>query len=133
MSNIEPRDGIPPALSAEEWARAVQWPSDREARVWPDAAGELWDGPAPMFWGDDSAENVKLTDRPHAMAALCLYGTPEGFTHDDLATILDVALYEQNNGTYPDSSPFSDETLASLKSLHARLAALLPPPPESQP
>jgi len=69
----------------------------------------------------------------HALAALCLYGQPFGFSYEMVDTILDVALYEVENGTYPSTSPWSAETLAVLRSLASRIESLLPPAPRLAP
>lgn len=50
------------------------------------------------------------------------------FTQAEADAVLTVALYQQENGTYPDDSPFDDDTLAALKSLHVKLLAVLSPP-----
>jgi hypothetical protein len=71
---------IKPALTPEEWAKGEYRPKDRPTMClrdggvrWPD-----WNGESLAGVGGESA---------HAMAALCLYGQPFGFTRSDVEAI----------------------------------------------
>jgi hypothetical protein len=86
-------DDIKPALSAEEWGDELK---GREA---------------------DGVAHWPLVDYSrHALAALCLYGHPFGFTRADLEALADVLR-----------QPLARGTAAPLVGLSHRIAALLPP------
>lgn len=62
-------------------------------------------------------------DQRHALAALCLYQQPFGFTAADLSNLQTVEdeLWRHNSG------PHMEATADVLQHLRARIAALLPP------
>lgn len=110
-----PRDTrIEPAMTAEEWQEAF----DNE-----------W-FPMPM----NVDEEYDLTEKPHASAALCLYGQKFGFTREDVRELRKVAdLYENAKIETQDGidtiSIVLQPRIAALRSLADRIAALLPPEP----
>ena len=63
--------------------------------------------------------------RDHALAALCLYGQPFGFTPEDVALLLDLAEVVDN----PLGMDLrgGKEEFEGVLSIAARIAALLPP------
>lgn len=73
---------------------------------------------------NDLYANFSAPNDRHALAALCLYGTPNGFTHEDVGLLYDVVERADRLGLLNDPRP-------ELQSLAARLAALLPPPSSS--
>jgi hypothetical protein len=98
-----------PALSDNEWVEFG------ESKPFFDklAAGGRPFGPNRRF-----TEEQKL----HAMAALALHRHPAGFTHAELDSIETAArLYERRHG------PGDVALVAILRSLHRKVAALLPP------
>lgn len=104
---------IPPALTKEEWA----------PRVDPDIyAGQVIEA-GDVARRDDGTiilgNDLPIT-RPHATAALCLYGQPFGFTHEELGAMRDEykALWAGN-----DDHPRA----RLLHSTIEKIAALLPP------
>jgi hypothetical protein len=100
---------ISPALTLEEW---VQF---GESKAFFDmlAAGRRPYGPERRF-NDDQ----KL----HALAALALHRHPAGFTQAELTALDTTAhLYERRRG------PGDIELGAALRTLHSKIAALLPP------
>src|SRR4051812_13772232 len=82
------------ALSPAEWASYPNWPDAPPIRRVADA---------PLYY-----------PTRHGIAAANLYGTPEGFTHDDVAYLRGLA-----------SDPFLPHD-AKAASLAERIAALLP-------
>ena len=117
-------DPIPPALTPEEWST--------KARMWP-ADGDEGDAIPLGFQIDDEQGGAVVipidyegcyrqaffdgNDR-HGLAALCLYGQSFGFTRADV----DALLY-----TLDDASKCGTDD--ELRSIAARIAALLPPEP----
>ena len=68
--------------------------------------------------------NRRFTDEQklHALAALALHRHPAAFTHSELDSLETAAqLYERRHG------PGDLALVAGLRSLHAKVAALLPP------
>ena len=124
-------DEIPPALTPEQW----------EARDYRQAARELdsWAKKAEPHSADDSTEYVAklglsenacviVMNRAHdrvlvppparaALAAFALAEQPFGFSQADVVALRAAAEAAQNAGIH-----------RSLRSLAARLQALLPPP-----
>ena len=95
---------IKPALTPDWWERIP------DGGVEPKPLGNDWmalDG-----WP------VKLTR--HALAALCLYGKPFGFTPEDVELLRNAALDA-------DASDYRGADAAAFDDLAARIAALLPP------
>jgi hypothetical protein len=70
--------------------------------------------------GDELAEQV---ERPHAVAALCLFEQPFGFTRGDVELVRDCIGMEWDRGERGEM----DALEKRLESLAARIAALLPP------
>lgn len=86
---------IKPALSKEEW-------------------DEWFMKPEGAPWGLNP-------ERPHASAAICLYGQPFGLTREDVELARTAA-------EAPDQGyELSDDESRRLRSLAARIEALLPP------
>jgi len=100
---------IKPALTAEEWA----------------SPGDVFDGYVDIDRGIVDVQmggpaGLRDEDRErHALAAICLYGQPFGFTHEDLSCL---------NATM-DSLEYHGIPQPCLESLYARIEALLPPSP----
>jgi hypothetical protein len=105
----EAPDPITPALSAEEWMEF----GDSKPFFEKLAAGGRPFGPNRRF-----TDEQKL----HALAALALHRHPAVFTHRELEAVETVAkFYERRHAP-------SDVALASsLRSLHEKVAALIPP------
>lgn len=91
-------DEIKPAMTPEQWKQARRYPP----------------GVVYGFSGEDEG----VMDR-HRMAALCLYGQPFGFTREDVAQLHDWAYGCEEYG--------DRRSVPILRSLAARIAALLPP------
>lgn len=87
-------DDIKPALSREEWDKI------HELDLLPSLAEFI---------------AIREVTTPHGLAAKCLYGTPQGFTQDDVAMLRVFA-------SPPDVPPFRP-----LLFLANRISALLPP------
>jgi hypothetical protein len=91
-------DAITPALTPDEWGAAL-------------CRGDF------AYFAD--TEDVSQ----HGKAALCLYGPPFGFTHEDVELLRSIArdrvLRVAMEGPQPDEQ---------LRLLADRIAALLPPP-----
>ncbi len=86
---------VAPALSSEEWRRALSLP------------------PGVVYGFHESEGSI---DR-HALAAICLYSTPNGFTQADVDMLLRASM---------EMFSSSDRDLA--ESLQSRISSLLPPP-----
>lgn len=110
---------IPPALTPEQWASGkrsegawkIELVNDRQQHA-PDY--ELWINDV----------YVSLDDR-HAMAAFCLFGQSFGFTQEE-ATAVAYAL-EHVGCNCGDGQCHTDEHEGLLRSVHAKISALLPP------
>lgn len=100
-------DKIEPALTAEEWAAHD-----------PGAFAQSLSLALPLF---DSEGDLTS----HGLAARALYGQPFGFTREDLAVLLEATGAVQ----YSEELPLYDDhyLLVALRSLAARIEALLPP------
>lgn len=94
---------IPPALTPEEWKERTATRGQ-----WHDAVEVTGFDTIVVVRG--GAESVFPTPARHALAALCLYQQPFGFTQEDVAML-------RSPWTHPDE----------LASLAARISALLPP------
>jgi hypothetical protein len=133
-------DEIRPALTAEEWKGPpnfvggppsgipeVRWPlgGDRVRRAvyWDEVRPEVFYGELDTKTGIGGADNIQ---RPHALAALCLYGQPFGFTHEDVAALWDLHGMALNaideRGDLEDAS-VPPRAAAAI----AKIEALLPP------
>ena len=108
-------DNIKPALTADEW-------EEIEARRGDVVASE--DG---RFVRVESfGESVLLDaedDQRHALAALCLYQQPFGFTREDVQLLKERFA----NDHFFNLTPAETALSTRWRSLAARLAALLPP------
>lgn len=122
------------ALTADEWISARRRIAEYEGAGWKAPEFFLVDL-ARWYRGEPmSRESTHLAGR-HVLAALCLYGIPEGFTHEDVellnrcATNCDGTLdADDEDLVYPDGIPLRMKDVRRLTSLAARIAALLPPP-----
>lgn len=95
-------DRISPALTPEEWAKG--------GRGWRHGAV------------------INAEDR-HAVAAVCLYGQPFGFTRADVAFLQSLAAWHHKQ-TYGKAAGWRQSVLSEvveLRNLADRIAALLPP------
>jgi hypothetical protein len=99
------------ALSPEEWANLAT--GDDTGDVFLGADG----GSANLVM--DWNRCIPILNR-HGTAALCLYGTPEGFTHDDVELVREAMKSM--------SFRFNDAIAIKYSNLSLRIAALLPPP-----
>lgn len=112
-----------PALSPDEWeAWMASDETDRECARLEYCVGLRGDGMA--------VDGRYRREERHALAALCLYQQPFGFTHEDVA-LLD--RLNRDNDWQPgdargviDTSITPEDTLR-LRSLASRIASLLPP------
>ena len=100
-------DNIKPALTPEEWA---------DFRVY---------GEPVILVNADPPYHTIIPEKRHHVAAVCLHGQPFGFTREDVR-MLGEAFEMVNQRTMTDI----DETW--LRSLAARIEALLPPPPKDR-
>jgi hypothetical protein len=113
---------IGPALTPEEWA-------DTAFRK-PGPGGYLCIASGSFVVFECYDPPMLEGQKRHALAALCLYQQPFGFTHEDIALLR--KLNEAND--YAQGDRFGvldveitpDET-ARLQSLASRIASLLPP------
>ena len=108
---------VQPALTAEEWAKwlSPEMQYDREC--------DRLDYFSGSYGGGICIDGRYRDDDLRAVAALCLYGQPFGFTQEDVDAITRclesdvwITVYQ-----YEDAEP--------LESIRARIAALLPPTP----
>jgi hypothetical protein len=121
-------DDIRPALSAEEWTPRVHYKAyvgsdgGDAACIRVDGDAQRW-----MDTGDITIHNEYCIDRPHALAALCLYGQPFGFSQED------VERLERVGNDYIAWANDSDELDRNIEDgfalirLASRIRALLPP------
>jgi hypothetical protein len=98
---------IRPALTAEEWR------PDSKGMIGTSEAG-AWPGGSVEFNGEYPVE------RPHAVAAVCLYGQPFGFTREDVRLLIWANHALDDDGV-------ETETCLKFAELAARIEALLPP------
>lgn len=116
------RAAIAPALTAEEWGKY------EGGRYW-DICRELV--PDPDDWRDPTRGREV---RAHALAALCLYDRPFGFTRLDVARLRGLAASYRRvviGGPWPQVKRAREaysELSAQLTDLANRIEALLPPP-----
>lgn len=97
---------IKPALAPQEWAKELAVPASATGRGLQMADDGKTVVVEPARW-----------ERAHAVAALCLYGQPFGFTHDDVRLLRNAAA---------EWAMVSPPAIAALN-LADRIAALLPP------
>lgn len=99
---------VQPALTPEEWQRYAPW-----------------NRPLAQHVIDIAKEN------PHGAAALALHGQPYGFIWDDYYELLDnVYEIEHDYGPPQFLVPERKRQVEQLRSIAARIAALLPPKEE---
>lgn len=125
----DPHAPIPPALTPKEWQeRSVDiscglvWANLADRHAF-DGEPEANNEPPPRLVIDwNSANYQQVVGRRHALAALCLHGQAFGFTHEDVEDL-----------RWFGSAFMVPGTGASRRALNlaARIAALLPPPPET--
>jgi hypothetical protein len=124
---------IPPALSESEWRPGVVQHLQPTSPVGAYTSVTLTYGP-PSIMAALNREGQKLAlvhqeydkegkdwevrvDRPHALAALCLYGQPFGFTQEEAQAVRESA--EDDHAAY--------EHYTTLRIVAAKIAAPLPP------
>lgn len=107
---------IPPALSAEEWGEVQSWGDSDRRRLLADAC-----------YAADLAD-IGRPKPSHALAALCLYGQPFGFTAEDVAVLKQLSADKAATFRKIGLEWCLRESDA-LASLASRIAALLPPEP----
>lgn len=109
-------EGITPALTPEEWGGKAfgrhQYGLGLRAYVEDDTT----DGSVILVV---NGEWLTPAER-HKLAALCLWGTPQGFSYDDYLFLMQVAQ---------DHRPQRPRRAEHLERIAARIAALLPPEP----
>ena len=112
-----------PALTPEEWAEMEYdatvdnapygWQAGESGHVWTNITGDI------LYVRDgDSVCRIKSPGMRHAVAALCLYDHPNGFTQSDVQLLRDVA---DNSGAW------TDQNRDRMTIVAAKIAALLPP------
>jgi hypothetical protein len=107
---------IPPALTSaippEEWtAQLARTPEERRKH---------------LLWARDEVDAFGYLTI-HGLAALALYGQPFGFTQEDVARLERAAsVLEWYDAEHPPLSD-TEHDPDGLRSLRARIAALLPP------
>lgn len=135
------REGVKPALTAEEWHSGPMGDGSSvggvavrgQVRMERDYAHDRWG--VVVTNGADFA-GVYTPDGQHALAALALYGQPFGFTWEDwdlLREIVQEAYFGGYDGVgwSPRWDMSSTDYGALVDRLADRIAALLPPRPES--
>ena len=120
-------DTIKPALTAEEWATPVNKYGQRHFFDWSDGTTATWMADGSLFVNSNGAvydsEAQEVRESRHAVAALCLYGQPFGFTREDVALVLDCIGMEFDRATVTEARDLTQR----LNHLANRIAALLPP------
>ena len=123
-------DDITPALSPEEWA--ARRPTPHEETPQDGAAAEWIIGPAlnevngvVMEYVEEGCFRHMDLEPRHAIAALCLYGQPFGFTREDLWAIAhsEAPYFSDKNGG--DARHL--EAGRAIERVMAKIEALLPP------
>lgn len=133
-------DPLSPALTKEAWSAlrarlVVEWPHGYTLYV-----DDTWD----VVAGNSGVALPGIRDGyRHALAALCLYGQPFGFTQEDVEMLRAKASEERQIAAWcPDgySKGIVDlvgdqshrSNAAALEALADRIQSLLPPPEEPQ-
>lgn len=118
MSDTEDgqRGKIEPALTPEEWGGLrVEY----DTHAYSIQGGRVWTH-------DDDRPTI-LPDR-HALAALCLYGQPYGFTREDVGLARAMATDLEESARVNDRPTGSSAKYAvAMHDLADRIEALLPP------
>lgn len=105
-----------PALTWEEW-RASAYLSGGIVANWQMAESDReW-----LILETDDEERLSRPQR-HALAALCLYQQPFGFTQDDVRLLKDFAAAHRE---WPNEKQI--DFASKLESIATRIANLLPP------
>lgn len=98
------------------------------SKVKPALTPEEWLTYAPLNRPLAHQVPVVAHDNTHAAAALALHGQPYGFTWDDYHELVDQAhQIEMDYGPPEYLLPEPKRQVEALRSLAARIAALLPP------
>lgn len=132
---------IQPALSPEEWEARYHWiqcfdswEGEEVQRI--TGVGEIRADDAHLSVTSHQHHLHAVFDAPsdrHALAALCLYGQPFGFTWQDVARVLAEADSHQYEALKRERNGFEAKQdrdhEAYWRSLATRIAALLPPEP----
>lgn len=108
---------VGPALTAEEWALGIPQATRGHLDIvrWDEVGREMF-----ITTKANGGCQIHIAGRDmHALAALALYQQPFGFTREDVAAALHGAHWAGYGGD-PDH-------IERLRSLAARIAALLPP------
>jgi hypothetical protein len=118
-------DDIKPALTTEEWvAKRVDLGHGTHADTQDcTGLGYYLDGGPVYAIGYEGCDRDEPVERPHALAAFCLYGQPYGFSHEDVAKLR--AMPDNPGPDYTGYASIDDG--AWFASLIARITALLPP------
>lgn len=104
---------IPPALSAEEWAKFLRWQKEDGSRYIADGYNSQ------LFY--EHAQGISSTERQHHwVAAMCLHGQAFGFQAYDVKLCRWAATKLRALTDKPDD-------WIDLDHLAARIEALLPP------
>lgn len=118
-------DSIKPALSPEEWRAGVIRDDEGWACIRNPQPGNPNGDMPNNGWVRMSCEECitwlhgpRWLTRRHAVAALCLYGQPFGFTREDAEILREYADEIEDGFTRRG---------ATLRSMADRIAALLPP------
>lgn len=121
-------DEITPALTAEEW-NASDWLAERAAKYDVDSARRF--GTESVRIGSTMGDVMDIAGpAAHAVAALCLYEQSFGFTQEEAEVLrhLDAKLdLTDEDTTGILDVVLSREQSAALRSIAAKVAALLPP------
>lgn len=139
-------DDIQPALSPEEWkTQRIDFP-ELAATGGMGESIIIQRNPVGLLVSRDC---VVPPSKQHALAALCLYGQPFGFTQRDVDEMSDLAACWEEEATWSDEAGGHSAYRAELtnkgvwgknaescrrraaiaRSLASRIASLLPPPP----
>lgn len=128
-----PPAALSPALTSDEWISAHRRIAEYEGAGWKTPEFFLVDL-ARWYRGEPmSRESTHLAGR-HVLAALCLYGTPEGFTHEDVSTLeWQADALERRIAAGGPTEPALEKTyrphILALRSISLRIKSLLPPAP----
>lgn len=100
---------------------------DRTSEVGPALAPEEWQSYAPLDRALAQHAPAVVHENPHGAAALALHGQPYGFTWDDYYELLDNAHEIEHDHGGDFMFPERRRQVDALRSIAARIAALLPP------
>ena len=114
-----------PALSAEEWKASAVFRENLEF-FWHVRGVELRIDDDERV---DCGPTVRGDGPRHALAALCLYQQPFGFTAEDVEALNEAVAELLQPGNLAPPLPWQVRSAKALRSLASRIAALLPPQP----